>query len=55
MKNVVILALASVLIAGCGTTPPPSCDGSNKRPVNQPAPYKLMEAPQASCGAPRHA
>lgn len=38
MKNVRFVAVMVVAVSlfGCATKPPASCDGSDRRPVNQP-------------------
>lgn len=52
VKNMLVKTLLAVLLAatlaGCASAPP-SCDGSNRRPVNQPPQAGVVHQ---SCGHP---
>ncbi len=47
LKNAVFLAVL-LSFGGCATRPPASCDGSQRRPINQPSHASVLHL---SCGA----
>lgn len=50
MRIVISTLLVAIALSGCAT-PPPSCDGSDRRPVNQPKKTSAsVEYPSCSAG-----
>lgn len=47
MRKLFMLVAAFAALAGCATTPP-TCDGSHRRPINEPAQAGVVHP---SCGA----
>jgi hypothetical protein len=46
-SNVLVAVLLALALAGC-TTMPPSCDGANRRPINEPPQANVTHL---SCGS----